>query len=765
MRDLISALLILAVCTPAAYAREWTDSTGKYKVEAEFIDHKDGKVRLKNSDGKIVTVAVDKLSKEDQAFVRSQANASPPGPAVAAPSPPVSAPPSGPVTPSVPPPAPPASQAVALPPTHHLMLNLSTGRRVTLLAEGTPTSPPVTNAPGPGAPAASGSPSPAPAASRPTPPKERIKPGDSVSVTREGTKLLAGDKVLAELKKGATLEVLEVKDRWVMGQVLLDGKKEVGWVAEGEVELPAAEKGFKEGVLWVEGGESGPYKLWFLSAQSEKAKLMAMDAGAWMLTYSPDMEKVAYTGFLDKGNETPFLGKNPFGIVDVRGRMLASSKSERVIDSCGFSPDNRFYAFGREEAGPTDFHHYALYVADLISLEQQPVARNVGSAKWASTSGAILYQTAGGDHELYHLATIKGGSPEKVSPHVSSYEPSPSNAWAYVAVGKQKVYPLPPGMKEHFKESRWSSDGRFFAFVADGTPMVFDGESGKMSACAPSGEASALSFSRNGNLLACLMLDPQGGQSGRVRIWNCLTGKSSETLLVQGTPKLRGWIGEQVAVSVNGKLYLVRSAAASATLLHDESPLDTWRWPRGECCMLLNTNGQFRVREIGLAGDVTEPFPAINGLSVDLTDADMMTTMQMGLAGLSETRCSYCRTERLAFSTRYLLSDLRLAVVPSSKPDMIVISVKERGKQGTQYLLRRGNATPQKIGDLAGAFPHWVTGTEQVVFFVHGDSKEGPVALQLYDVPSGKWRKLADSIAPRGPTFLMTDAGRDYWSF
>ena len=71
MRILIAALLIFAVCTPVASARTWTDSTGKFTVEAEFVDFKDGKVQLKKEDGKIVTIPVEKLSEADQAFAKS----------------------------------------------------------------------------------------------------------------------------------------------------------------------------------------------------------------------------------------------------------------------------------------------------------------------------------------------------------------------------------------------------------------------------------------------------------------------------------------------------------------------------------------------------------------------------------------------------------------------------------------------------------------------------------------------------------------------
>ncbi len=46
--------------------REWTDNTGKHKITAILIEHKDGQARLKLSNGKIVSVPVAKLSQADQ---------------------------------------------------------------------------------------------------------------------------------------------------------------------------------------------------------------------------------------------------------------------------------------------------------------------------------------------------------------------------------------------------------------------------------------------------------------------------------------------------------------------------------------------------------------------------------------------------------------------------------------------------------------------------------------------------------------------------
>jgi hypothetical protein len=63
---------VFAVGVSGAAARKWTDTTGKFNVEAEFVEVQNGKVRLKKPDGKIVVVPLEKLSAADQAFVKSR---------------------------------------------------------------------------------------------------------------------------------------------------------------------------------------------------------------------------------------------------------------------------------------------------------------------------------------------------------------------------------------------------------------------------------------------------------------------------------------------------------------------------------------------------------------------------------------------------------------------------------------------------------------------------------------------------------------------
>ena len=58
----------VAPAKPAS--RTWSDQTGKFSVVAELVDFKDGKVRLKKEDGKVVTLPAEKLSDGDQAYLR-----------------------------------------------------------------------------------------------------------------------------------------------------------------------------------------------------------------------------------------------------------------------------------------------------------------------------------------------------------------------------------------------------------------------------------------------------------------------------------------------------------------------------------------------------------------------------------------------------------------------------------------------------------------------------------------------------------------------
>ncbi len=53
-------------------AREWSDTSGKFRTQAEFVAARNGKVILEKADGSIITIPLEKLSAADQAYVRSQ---------------------------------------------------------------------------------------------------------------------------------------------------------------------------------------------------------------------------------------------------------------------------------------------------------------------------------------------------------------------------------------------------------------------------------------------------------------------------------------------------------------------------------------------------------------------------------------------------------------------------------------------------------------------------------------------------------------------
>ncbi len=55
--------------------RIWNDSTGAFSLEAEFVELKDGKVTLRKTDGKAITIDLEKLSQEDRDFVAKQSDA------------------------------------------------------------------------------------------------------------------------------------------------------------------------------------------------------------------------------------------------------------------------------------------------------------------------------------------------------------------------------------------------------------------------------------------------------------------------------------------------------------------------------------------------------------------------------------------------------------------------------------------------------------------------------------------------------------------
>jgi hypothetical protein len=65
-----------AASTPPAAAtaslRTWTDTSGKFRMEAAFVSVKDGQVTLEKTDGTRIRLPLDKLSPADQQFIAEQ---------------------------------------------------------------------------------------------------------------------------------------------------------------------------------------------------------------------------------------------------------------------------------------------------------------------------------------------------------------------------------------------------------------------------------------------------------------------------------------------------------------------------------------------------------------------------------------------------------------------------------------------------------------------------------------------------------------------
>jgi len=60
-----------------AVAREWSDKSGKFHAEAEFVAARKGKVILEKADGSVISIPLEKLSEADQEYVRSQTGEKP----------------------------------------------------------------------------------------------------------------------------------------------------------------------------------------------------------------------------------------------------------------------------------------------------------------------------------------------------------------------------------------------------------------------------------------------------------------------------------------------------------------------------------------------------------------------------------------------------------------------------------------------------------------------------------------------------------------
>jgi len=70
-------LLFVVPLAASASGREWTDASGKFRVEAELVAIRNGKAILEKPDGTVLSIPVDKLSPDDQAFLKGQGTPAP----------------------------------------------------------------------------------------------------------------------------------------------------------------------------------------------------------------------------------------------------------------------------------------------------------------------------------------------------------------------------------------------------------------------------------------------------------------------------------------------------------------------------------------------------------------------------------------------------------------------------------------------------------------------------------------------------------------
>jgi len=70
----LALLLSSAVESPA---RTWTDSTGRHTIEGEFAKLADGNVEIRQDNGKLVRIPLEKLSEADQEYVRQTTSETP----------------------------------------------------------------------------------------------------------------------------------------------------------------------------------------------------------------------------------------------------------------------------------------------------------------------------------------------------------------------------------------------------------------------------------------------------------------------------------------------------------------------------------------------------------------------------------------------------------------------------------------------------------------------------------------------------------------
>mgnify|MGYP003826913203 CR=1 FL=1 len=68
------AVLAISLLPTTVSGREWTDSTGTYTIDADFVSLIDSRVSLRSLDGRLIRLSLEKLSQTDQQYVRQQSS-------------------------------------------------------------------------------------------------------------------------------------------------------------------------------------------------------------------------------------------------------------------------------------------------------------------------------------------------------------------------------------------------------------------------------------------------------------------------------------------------------------------------------------------------------------------------------------------------------------------------------------------------------------------------------------------------------------------
>ncbi len=74
---LATTILLTSVLIVPAAPRTWTDSTGRFTIEAELVEVRDGNAHLKKASGQVVAMPVDKLSTADREYLKGLSSGSP----------------------------------------------------------------------------------------------------------------------------------------------------------------------------------------------------------------------------------------------------------------------------------------------------------------------------------------------------------------------------------------------------------------------------------------------------------------------------------------------------------------------------------------------------------------------------------------------------------------------------------------------------------------------------------------------------------------